>query len=161
MPLAIGDETTKGIKELVSKQRDNKPKLKRGGTSPFFPRSLQHHSFVLPRRCNASPALPAYLRSQLRQLLVDGPIGLSELERRYAARFSKRLCVMHYGFFSITEMLAAASDMITVRQTRMGSQLILKTEITPVKQKLNSTAACSKQSTGISKVSTSSGKMIK
>ncbi|XP_026768295.3 tudor domain-containing protein 5 [Pangasianodon hypophthalmus] len=156
---AIGDETTRGIEELVSRQRNHKhkPKSKSGSTGLFSSRSLHHqHSFVLPRRGHAPPALPAQLRSQLRQLLTHGPIGLSELERCYAVRFGRPLYVMHYGFYSIAEMLAAASDMIAVRQTRVGSQLILKTEITPVKQMLNSTAALPKQSAGISRVSPSS-----
>ncbi|MCI4383470.1 hypothetical protein PGIGA_G00026890 [Pangasianodon gigas] len=156
---AIGDETTRGIEELVSRQRNHKhkPKSKSGSMGLFSSRSLHHqHSFVLPRRGHAPPALPAQLRSQLRQLLTHGPIGLSELERCYAVRFGRPLYVMHYGFYSIAEMLAAASDMIAVRQTRVGSQLILKTEITPDKQMLNSTAALPKQSAGISRVSPSS-----
>lgn len=161
--IAIGDKTTRGIEELVSKQRNCKPrsKSKWGSTGWFRSHSLHHqHSFVLPHRGHAPPALPAQLRSQLRQLLTHGPIRLSELERCYAVRFGRPLYVMHYGFYSIAEMLAAASDLITVKQTRMGSQLILKTEITPVKQMLSSTAALPKQSAGISRVSTTSGELI-
>ncbi|KAK3533470.1 hypothetical protein QTP70_023467, partial [Hemibagrus guttatus] len=155
---AIGDETTKGMEELVSKQRNNKhkPKLKSGGTGFFSSRSHHQHSFIFARRGNAPPALPAQLRSQLRQLLAHGPIGLSDLERCYAVHFGRPLYVMNYGFYSIAELLAAASDMITVKQTRMGSQLILKTEITPVKQKLNNTDALPEQSAGISRASSSS-----
>ncbi|XP_060720498.1 tudor domain-containing protein 5 isoform X1 [Tachysurus vachellii] len=155
---AIGNETTRGIEELVSKQRNHKhkPKPKSGGTGLFSSHSHHQHSFVLARRGHAPPALHAQLRSQLRQVLAHGPVGLSDLERCYAIHFGKPLNVMHYGFYSIAEMLAAASDMITVKQTRMGSQLILKTEITTVKQKLNSTAALPKQSAGISRLSTSS-----
>lgn len=161
--LAIGNETTKGIEELVYKQRNHKPKSKSGGTRLFSSRSIiPHHSLVLPRRGHAPSNLPAQLRSQLRQLLSHGPIGLSELERCFALRFGKPLRVMHYGFYSIVEMLAAASDMITVRQTRMGSQLILKPDITTVKQMGSSTVALPKQSAGISTgVSTGAGKLIK
>ncbi|KAF5898559.1 tudor domain-containing protein 5 [Clarias magur] len=148
---AIGDETTRGVEELVFKQRNHKPKSKSGGTRSFSSRSLSlQHSPVLPRRGHAPSNLPAQLRSQLRQLLSHGPIGLSELERCFALRFGKPLCVMHYGFYSIVEMLAAASDMITVRQTRMGSQLILKHDITTVKKICSSTVALPKQSEGIS-----------
>ncbi|XP_060797328.1 tudor domain-containing protein 5 [Neoarius graeffei] len=156
---AIGDETTRGIEELVSKQRTHRHKTKSqsGSTDLFSSRSIRHqHSFVLPRRGHAPPALPAQLRSQLKQLLTTGPIRLSELERCYAVRFGRPLYVMDYGFYSIVEMLAAASDMITVRQTRMGSQLMLKPEITPVKQMFGSTAALPKQPAGISRVSTNS-----
>lgn len=123
----------------------------------------RQNSFVLPHRTHTPPALPAQLHSQLRQLLAQGPIRLSELERCYAVRFGRPLYVQHYGFYSIAEMLAAASDIITVKQTRMGSQLVLKTEITPIKQRLDSTAAFTKQSTGTLSVSTNtnSGELIK
>ncbi|XP_047666387.1 tudor domain-containing protein 5 isoform X1 [Tachysurus fulvidraco] len=155
---AIGNETTRGIEELVSKQRNHKhkPKPKSGYTGLFSSHSHHKHSFFLARRGHAPPAVHAPLRSQLRQLLAHGPVRLSDLERCYAIHFGKPLNVMHYGFYSIAEMLAATSDMITVKQTRMGSQLILKTEITQVKRKLSSTAALPKQSAGISRVSTSS-----
>ncbi|KAF4083195.1 hypothetical protein AMELA_G00137250 [Ameiurus melas] len=161
---AIGDETTRDIEELVSKQQthSHKTKSKGGVTGLSSSRSrYQQHSFVLPRRGHAPLVLPAQLRSQFRQLLTPGPIGLSELEMCYAVRFGRPLIVAHYGFYSIAEMLAAASDMITVRQTRIGSQLVLKTEVTQVKQMLNSTAALPKQSAGISKVSTSSAKVLR
>uniref|UniRef100_A0A3B4CW43 Tudor domain-containing protein 5 n=1 Tax=Pygocentrus nattereri TaxID=42514 RepID=A0A3B4CW43_PYGNA len=150
---AIGDETTKGIEELVSKQRDHRPKssTKRSSVGIFPSRFPQHqHPFILPRRGRTPPALPAQLRTQLRQLLSHGPVGLSELETRYAGRFGRPLQVMHYGFFSIAEMLAAASDLITVRQTRMGSQLILKAALTPVKQMPTLAAAFSKKPAMIS-----------
>ncbi|XP_046714414.1 tudor domain-containing protein 5 isoform X2 [Silurus meridionalis] len=150
---AIGNETTKGIEDLISKQKTCKPKHKfKSGGSGLLPSPSLHHqgSFVLPRRAHAPPALSAQLRSQLRQLLIHGPIGLSQLERCYSIRFGRPLCVAHYGFYSIAEMLAAASDMITVKQTRMGSQLILKTEHTPVRQMHNRSPALPKQATGTS-----------
>ncbi|XP_058256470.1 tudor domain-containing protein 5 isoform X1 [Hemibagrus wyckioides] len=149
---AIFDENTKDMEELISKQRNrkHKPKSKSGGTGFFSSHSHHQHSFVFARRGQAPPALPAQLRSQFRQLLAHGPIGLTDLERCYAVHFGKPLYVTHYGFYSISEMLAAAADMITLKQTRMGSQLILKTEITPVKQKLSNTDALPEQSAGIS-----------
>ncbi|XP_022525871.2 tudor domain-containing protein 5 [Astyanax mexicanus] len=126
---AIGDETTKGIEDLVSKQRNHKPKpsIKKGFLGTFPSRRPQyHHPFVLPRRGHPPPALPAQLRSQLRQVLSHGAVRLSELEARYMACFGKPLKVTQYGFFSISEMLAAASDLLVVRQTRMGSLLMLR-----------------------------------
>ncbi|XP_066503389.1 tudor domain-containing protein 5 [Hoplias malabaricus] len=134
---AIGNDTTKGIEELVSKQRDAKSKssVRRGPVGIFRSRFPQHrHPFVLPRRGHTPPALPAHLRTHFRQLLSQGPIGLSELETRYVACFGRPLQVMHYGFFSIAEMLDAASDFIVVKQTRTGSQLLLKSALNPIKQ---------------------------
>lgn len=151
MLLAIFNENTKDMEELVSKQRNRKHKPKsKSGAGFFSSRSHHQQSFVFARRGQAPPALPAQLRSQFRQLLAHGPIGLTDLERCYAVHFGKPLYVTHYGFYSISEMLAAAADMITLKQTRMGSQLILKTEITPVKQKLSNTDALPEQSAVIS-----------
>uniref|UniRef100_A0A4W4GCF1 Tudor domain-containing protein 5 n=1 Tax=Electrophorus electricus TaxID=8005 RepID=A0A4W4GCF1_ELEEL len=126
---AIGDETTKGIEELVSKQRDRKSRSSaRKGASPSGYPSRQR-PLALPRCGPAPPAIPAQLRSQLKRLLLHGPVGLSELEARYTACFGRPLQVTHYGFYSIAEMLAAASDLIAVRQSRTGSQLILKVAV--------------------------------
>ncbi|XP_067271947.1 tudor domain-containing protein 5 [Pseudorasbora parva] len=125
---AIADETTKGIEELVSKQRDHKPKVtnRRGNLVNFHTSFPRHQPVILPRRGQAKPALPAQLRSQLKQLLSHGPIRLSELEYKYMAQFGKPLQITQYGFYSISEMLAAAADFIIMQQSRTGSQLLLK-----------------------------------
>ncbi|XP_030646963.1 tudor domain-containing protein 5 [Chanos chanos] len=132
---AVGDETTKGIEELVSKQRSQKPKAsyhrsRVGALSFHYPHGGPP---VLSRR-HTLPTLPAQLRSQLRQLLSHGPIGLSELETKYASQFGRPLQITQYGFYSVAEMLAAASDLIAVRQSRTGSQLLLRNTVAPVKQ---------------------------
>ncbi|XP_076880720.1 tudor domain-containing protein 5 [Brachyhypopomus gauderio] len=131
----IGDETTKGIEELVSKQHDHKSKSSRKAGLGGFPcrYASRPHPLVLPRRGHAPATVPAQLRAQLRQLLSHGPVRLSELETRYAACFGRPLLVTHYGFYSIAEMLTAASDLIVVRQTRAGSYLILKVAVTSVR----------------------------
>ncbi|XP_077082453.1 tudor domain-containing protein 5 isoform X2 [Siphateles boraxobius] len=136
---AIGDESTKGIEELVSKQRDHKPKVnnRRGNLGNFHTSFPRHQPVILPRRGPAKPALPAQLRSQLKQLLSHGPIRLSELECRYTAQFGKPLKITQYGFYSISEMLAAATDFIIMRQSRTGSQLLLKSSVMPLKQTEN------------------------
>lgn len=123
--VAIGDESTRDIEELVSKQRDHKPRMNNRRVG-FWPRFVSH-SFAPVRRGTAPPAVPALLRSQLIQLLSYGPVGLGELEGRYAASFGRPLKVTQYGFYSIMELLGVASDFITVRQSRAGSLLFLKT----------------------------------
>lgn len=130
---AIGDESTKGIEELVSKQRDHKPKAnnRRGNLVNFHTSYPRHQPVILPRRGQAKPALPAQLRSQLKQLLSHGPVRLSELESRYTAQFGKPLQITQYGFYSISEMLAAATDFIIMQQSRTGSQLLLKSSVMP------------------------------
>ncbi|XP_051766981.1 tudor domain-containing protein 5 isoform X3 [Ctenopharyngodon idella] len=130
---AIGDESTKGIEELVSKQRDHKPKVnnRRGNLVNFHTSYPRHQPVILPRRGQAKPALPAQLRSQLKQLLSHGPVRLSELESRYMAQFGKPLQITQYGFYSISEMLAAATDFIIMQQSRTGSQLLLKSSVMP------------------------------
>ncbi|XP_056112478.1 tudor domain-containing protein 5 isoform X3 [Rhinichthys klamathensis goyatoka] len=146
---AIGDESTKGIEELVSKQRDHKPKPKvnnrRGNLVNFHTSFPRHQPVILPRRGPAKPALPAQLRSQLKQLLSHGPVRLSELEYRYTVQFGKPLQITQYGFYSISEMLAAATDFIIMQQSRTGSQLLLKSSLVPLNQTENQMPRLSKK----------------
>lgn len=144
---AIGDDTTKGIEELVSKQRDHKPKAsnRKGKPGNFHISYPRFQPVILPRRGQAKPALPAHLRSQLKQLLSYGPVRLSELESRYVAQFGKPLKVTQYGFFSISEMLSAAMDFIIMQQSRTGSQLFLKSAVTPQNETENLMRSFSKQ----------------
>ncbi|XP_056613811.1 tudor domain-containing protein 5 isoform X1 [Triplophysa dalaica] len=123
---AIGDESTKGIEELVSKQRDKFKANHRKGKSKIFHVRYPHQSVILPRRNQSVPPLPAHLRSQLKQLLSHGPVRLSDLESRYTAQFGKPLQITQFGFFSISEMLVAATDIIVMQQSRTGSQLMLR-----------------------------------
>lgn len=124
---AVADDATRGIVELVAKQRSaKKAPAQRGGVGFFSPRYQHHNPMVLPRRGYAPPALPAQLRAQLHQLLSHGAVGLSELETAFARRFGFPLRVNNYGFYSIAEMLAAAADLVAVTQSRMGSQLSLR-----------------------------------
>ncbi|XP_071198692.1 tudor domain-containing protein 5 isoform X2 [Salvelinus alpinus] len=124
---AVADDATRGIVELVAKQRSaRKAPAQRGGVGFFSPRYQHHNPMVLPRRGHAPPALPAQLRAQLHQLLSHGAVGLSELETAFARRFGFPLRVNNYGFYSIAEMLAAAADLVAVTQSRMGSQLSLR-----------------------------------
>ncbi|XP_064187405.1 tudor domain-containing protein 5 isoform X2 [Anguilla rostrata] len=132
----VGDKTTKGIEQLVSKQRNpkSKPTARKQVLGSHFPRYLLNVPLHLPRRGHAPPALPAQLRSQLRQLLSQGPVSLSELEPCFARLFGRPLQVMHYGFYSIAEMLAAASDLVDIKQSRTGSLLMLRTPKKPLVQ---------------------------
>ncbi|XP_062306957.1 tudor domain-containing protein 5 isoform X2 [Osmerus eperlanus] len=129
---AISDDSTRGIEELVARQRVAKGKTsnRRGGMAFFSPRYLHRAGpitpMVLPRRGWAPPALPAQLRTQLRVLLSQGPISLSALEVSFARCFGQPLRVTNYGFYSVAEMLGAAADMVAVQQGRSGSVLSLK-----------------------------------
>ncbi|XP_010869693.1 tudor domain-containing protein 5 isoform X2 [Esox lucius] len=124
---AVADDATRGIVELVARQRSvKKSPARRASMGSFSPRFQQQRPIVLARRSHAPPALPAHLRAQLRQLLSQGPLGLSQLENAFSLRFGFPLRVSNYGFYSIAEMLAVASDMIMVSQSRTGSLLSLK-----------------------------------
>ncbi|KAK2906919.1 hypothetical protein Q8A67_005904 [Cirrhinus molitorella] len=133
---AIGDESTRGIQELVSKQRDSKSKasLRRAAPGNFHVSYPRNQPVILPRRGQIKPALPAQLRSQLKQILSHGPVRLSELESRYMAQFGKPLNITQYGFYSISEMLAAAADFVIMQQSRTGSQLLLRNPVMPQNQ---------------------------
>lgn len=131
--IAVGDESTRCLEELVARQRktkSNRGAPRRGGVGFFSSRYSQHSHrpspSVLPRRGSAPPAIPVQLRAQLRQLFSQGPIRLSELESSFIHCFGHPLRVTNYGFYSIIEMLAAAADFITVKPGRMGSVLSLK-----------------------------------
>ncbi|XP_041912087.1 tudor domain-containing protein 5 [Alosa sapidissima] len=134
---AVVDETTRGIQQLVAKQRTPKGKPASGRTFGSFGFGRQHYpqgnSIIMPRRVTGPPPLPAHLRSQLRQLLSQGPLRLSELEQRYALRFGRRLQPECFGYYSLAELLAASADLIAIVQSRSGSLLKLKTCITPLR----------------------------
>lgn len=69
--IAVGDESTRNIEELVAKQRVSKSdKIRRSGGPRFFPRyGHLSPSVILPRRGSTPPAVPVQLKAQLRLLL--------------------------------------------------------------------------------------------
>ncbi|XP_047230064.1 tudor domain-containing protein 5 isoform X2 [Girardinichthys multiradiatus] len=126
---AVSDGKTQNIEELVARQRTSKSdKVKK-----FAPTCYYHRPpfTVLSRRGRLPPALPAHLRAQLRNLLSQGPLRLSELEACYMRCYGYPLRIHNYGFYSIGEMLEAARDMIAIQQGRLGSVLLLKEHMLP------------------------------
>ncbi len=120
----------------MAKQRDpkTKSKIRRGTPGNFHISYPRNQPIILPRRGQSKPTLPAQLRSQLKQLLSHGPVRLSELEYRYMTLFGKPLNITQYGFYSISEMLAAATDFVIMQQSRTGSQLLLRNALMPQNQ---------------------------
>ncbi|XP_064416218.1 tudor domain-containing protein 5 [Latimeria chalumnae] len=129
---AIADETTKGIAGLVARQKSN-PKAKSAmrrarvefvSSQPF-----------LPRRGKVPPVLPASAKCELKELLSDSPVLLSNFERAFLKRFGRAFQFMRYGFYSMLEVLSTISDIVEVQQTRAGSLLKLRTCLAPDKTK--------------------------
>ncbi|KAM9128818.1 tudor domain-containing protein 5 [Pangshura tecta] len=123
----IADETTRGMASLVAKQRTSSKVQNVMRRTNAFPRSS------LPRRGRTPPVLPAMVKSELKDLLSLSPVLLSDFDKAFARRFGRTFQYMRYGFFSMIEVLSAASDIIAIEQTRAGSLLTLK-ESPSVKQ---------------------------
>lgn len=98
--VAVGDESTRNIEELVANQRTSKAdkKVKREQYLPRY--CYPAPSFVLPRRGRAPLALPAQLRSQLRILLSQVWLehvlscSLCRLTISWAPTISLMMCVV-------------------------------------------------------------------
>ncbi|KAJ6657360.1 hypothetical protein lerEdw1_002527 [Lerista edwardsae] len=129
---AIADESTKGIASLVARQK-NKPKAQLfkgrssgGGGSVFRSHLPQVPRISLPRRGRVPPTLPVVVKNELKELLTSSPVLLSDFDKAFIQHFGRTFEFVRYGFYSMREVLNAASDIITVQQTRAGSLLTLK-----------------------------------
>uniref|UniRef100_A0A8C3WYA1 Tudor domain-containing protein 5 n=1 Tax=Catagonus wagneri TaxID=51154 RepID=A0A8C3WYA1_9CETA len=132
---AIPDESTKGIANLVAKQRSNhkvRNSMQKGGAGVCSgPSSCRR----VPYRGRVPPVLPAVVKSEMKDLLALSPVLLSDFEKAFAKRFGRSFQYVQYGFLSMFEVLSAASDVISVEQTRAGSLLMLKKNISEEKQR--------------------------
>ncbi|XP_044295243.1 tudor domain-containing protein 5 isoform X1 [Varanus komodoensis] len=138
---AIADESTKGIASLVAKQK-SKPKAQPSRHRPNLslhstPRPVVLWHPIIPanllRRGRVPPILPAVVKSDLKELLTFSPVLLSDFDKAFLRHFGRTFEFLRYGFFSMFEVLNAASDIITVVQTRAGSLLTLKKSPSPRK----------------------------
>uniref|UniRef100_A0A8C8RDM6 Tudor domain-containing protein 5 n=1 Tax=Pelusios castaneus TaxID=367368 RepID=A0A8C8RDM6_9SAUR len=125
---AIADEATRGIANLVARQKTSSKVRSTMQRANAFSRCS------LPRRGRTPPILPAVVKSELKQLLGLSPVLLSDFDKAFARRFGRTFQYMRYGFFSMMEVLSAASDIIAIEQTRAGSLLILKNSPSAKKQ---------------------------
>uniref|UniRef100_A0A8C8XYI1 Tudor domain-containing protein 5 n=1 Tax=Panthera leo TaxID=9689 RepID=A0A8C8XYI1_PANLE len=132
---AIPDESTKGIASLVAKQRSNhkvRNSMPRGRASVCSGPSFRRR---VPYRGRVPPILPAVVKSELKDLLALSPVLLSDFEKAFSRRFGRSFQYVQYGFLSMFEVLNAASDVISVEQTRAGSLLMLRKSVTEEKQR--------------------------
>ncbi|XP_016848505.1 tudor domain-containing protein 5 isoform X3 [Anolis carolinensis] len=136
----IADECTKQIANLVSRQKSKpKPPFYRQRLNSMCRTGLLWHpqgSLSLPRRGRLPPTLPAIVKSELKELLKLSPVLLSNFDKTFFLYFGRKFEFSRYGFYSMSEVLNAASDIITVVQTKTGSLLTLK-DSPPKKQTNN------------------------
>jgi hypothetical protein len=132
--LAIPDESTKGIASLVAKQRSShkvRNPVQKGRASACSGPSSRR----VPYRGRVPPILPAVVKSELKDLLALSPVLLSDFEKAFVKRFGRSFQYVQYGFLSMFEVLNAASDVISVEQTRAGSLLMLKKNVSEEKHR--------------------------
>ncbi|XP_060546116.1 tudor domain-containing protein 5 [Pantherophis guttatus] len=131
---AIADESTKRIASLVARQKSrSKPQHSKHNLNFSLPSTfcsqvpLHHqHSLNLPRHGGGPPILPPVIKSELKEMLRFSPVLLSDFDKAFAQHFGRKFEFVRYGFFSMFEVLNAASDIIQIVQTRAGSLLTLK-----------------------------------
>ncbi|XP_058034567.1 tudor domain-containing protein 5 isoform X2 [Ahaetulla prasina] len=131
---AIADESTKRIASLVARQKSrskpqhSKHNLNFYSSSTFCSQVPLHpqHSLNLPRHGGGPPILPPVIKSELKEMLRFSPVLLSDFDKAFAQCFGRKFEFVRYGFFSMFEVLNAASDIIQIVQTRAGSLLMLK-----------------------------------
>ncbi|NWI21643.1 TDRD5 protein, partial [Crypturellus soui] len=129
---AVADETTKDIAKLISKQRTSVKARSAAPKANGFRSSKNQQR--LPRRGRSPPVLPAAVKSELKDLLSSNPVLLSDFNKAFSRRFGRTFKYMHYGFFSMLEMLRSVSDIIAIEQSRAGSLLTLKKNSTEEQQ---------------------------
>ncbi|XP_038676728.1 tudor domain-containing protein 5-like isoform X3 [Scyliorhinus canicula] len=131
----VGNETTKGIEELVAKAKVSS-KTKRNLRKTRY--ELMQKQAFLPRRYSTTPILPALVKCELRQLVASFPGGvlLSNFDKSFMKMYGRPFQYTRYGFYSLQEVLRATGDDIEIQQTRQGSLLLLrrKSKEAPLKQ---------------------------
>lgn len=131
---AIADESTKRIASLVARQKSrSKPQHSKHNLNFSLPSTFcsqvplhPQHSLNLPRHGGGPPILPPVIKSELKEMLRFSPVLLSDFDKAFAQHFGRKFEFVRYGFFSMFEVLNAASDIIQIVQTRAGSLLTLK-----------------------------------
>ena len=109
--IAISDESTEGISQLVSKQRLTKPKNKRGYLRSFpmrYPRPMA--PIILPRWGRAPPAVPAQLRAQLCQLISQ--VRPSDCVAQFWNSVVRELKI---PFIFLMEVLIKSHNVVTIQ----------------------------------------------
>ena len=122
----VSDTTTKHIERLVSRQKV--PTKRRGASkNRKGPPPRRYPAPRLNRPTLPPPTVQAFIRGQIRSLLMSYPNGLpaNQFETAYARRFGNHIDLARMGFKNLMELMKSLSDIVTVEESPRWGYMLL------------------------------------
>ena len=122
----VSDMTTKHIERLVSRQKV--PTKRRGASkNRKGPPPRRYPAPRLNRPTLPPPTVQAFIRGQIRSLLMSYPNGLpaNQFETAYARRFGNHIDLARMGFKNLMELMKSLSDIVTVEESPRWGYMLL------------------------------------
>ena len=119
----VSDRTTQHIERLVSRQKvptKRRGASKRAGQTPRrYPAPRSNRPTLPP------PTVLAFIRGQIRSLLLSYPNGLPsvQFDTAYARRFGNHVDFARMGFKNLLELMRSLSDIVAIEESSRGYML--------------------------------------